>query len=138
VPYRLVMMNSEKQVRTRCLLIRHQASALMRRRTGAMAAGAPMARTAMVIRTARMTCQVSSSHPAVMATMMAISGSHHQITRRTGQTVTTTEAMAPRNAPMIPATITAVKTGHMVDRMSSARMAALMVTTQKTTLAIRA
>ena len=47
LPVRLVMMNSEKQVRTRCRVIRHQANALSQARTGLTAAGMPtMAATA--------------------------------------------------------------------------------------------
>ena len=41
LPVRLVMMNSEKQVRMRCRVTRHQVTWWMRVRTGLMAAGMP-------------------------------------------------------------------------------------------------
>ena len=41
LPVRLVMMNSEKQVRMRCRVIRHHRTWWMRVRTGLMAAGTP-------------------------------------------------------------------------------------------------
>ena len=41
LPVRLVMMNWLKQVRMRCRVTRHQATALMLRRTGPIAAGTP-------------------------------------------------------------------------------------------------
>ena len=41
LPVRLVMMNSEKQVRMRCRVTRHQGTWLSRSRTGLMAAGTP-------------------------------------------------------------------------------------------------
>ncbi len=50
LPVRLVMMNSEKQVRMRCRVTRHQAAWLIRSRTGLIAAGTPVITKVMASR----------------------------------------------------------------------------------------
>jgi hypothetical protein len=92
LPVRLVMMNSLKQARMRCLLIRHQASAKMPRRTGPIAARTPAMAAVMMSRGHNVVCSASSTQPPITSKAMKSSGSHHQMARMTGQAATTAAA----------------------------------------------
>ena len=99
LPVRLVMMNSEKQVRMRCRVTRHQVAWLMRSRTGLMAAGMPVMTKTAASRQYRLVWSASSTQPKIRLPVRAVSGAHHQMARMTGQAATIPAAIAAMTVP---------------------------------------
>ena len=101
------MMNWLKQVRMRCRVTRHQATALMPRRTGPIAAGTPIIAAVMMIRGASVVCPASSTQPMSRPPVTASSGSHHQMARSTGHAATMAAMMHAGTRPISPPVIRA-------------------------------
>ena len=85
LPVRLVMMNSAKQVRIRCRVIRHHTVATRRRRTCGMAVGTPVMEATTARRMGRVVWSARSTQPVTRPNVRPISGVHHHRARRTGQ-----------------------------------------------------
>ena len=125
LPVRFLMMNSEKLVRMRCRVTRHQQTWCSRVRTGLMAAGTPTIAAVAASRMGKVVWSASSIQPKTRLPVRTVSGAHHQMARRTGQAATMPPAAAPRMYPQARPASRAMMGCHRLAATVAARTAVM-------------